>query len=205
MAPLHKRRQSPLTAINRSCESHVYPCARTSYFGFANVTTLQLTQHLLATYGRITAHSLHENDILFRKAMDPGLPFESFITQIDEAVEYANAGETPYNAAQIVANAYNNAFQTGLFPDVCREWRRRPSVEHTWSNFKTDFAEARRDHRLVTNSAQAQSYHGHGAANSVTENFFMDTADAFTNLATATTALHGYCRCLYQFGHSHHC
>jgi hypothetical protein len=27
--------------------------------GFANVTTLSLFQHLLITYGRITAHSLH--------------------------------------------------------------------------------------------------------------------------------------------------
>jgi hypothetical protein len=119
--------------------------------------------------------------------MDSGLPFESFVTQIDEAVGYANAGETPYAAAQIVANAYNNVFQTGLFPDACREWRRRPNVEHIWLNFKTDFAEAHRDNRLATSSTQAQGYHGHGA-NSVTENFFTDTADAFANLATATTA-----------------
>jgi hypothetical protein len=75
------------------------------HIGFANVTTLLLAQHLLATYGRITAHSHHENDILFRKAVDPGLPFKRFITQIDEAVKYANAGKTPYTAAQIVASA----------------------------------------------------------------------------------------------------
>jgi hypothetical protein len=39
----------------------------------------------------------------------------------------------------------------------------------------------------VTSSTQAQGYHGHGATNSVTENFFTDTANAFANLATATT------------------
>ena len=155
------------------------------HIGFANVTTLQLLQHLLTTYGRITAHPLHENDTFFRKAMDISLPFEAFVTQIDEAVEYASAGETPYTAAQIVANSYNLVFQTGLFPEACREWRKRPPAEHTWLNFKTDFAEAHRDYRLSVSSTQAQGYHG---ANAITENFLSDTADAFANLATATTA-----------------
>jgi hypothetical protein len=87
------------------------------HIGFTNISTLQLIQHLLTIYGRITAHSLHENDVFFCKAMDPALPFKAFVMQIDEAVEYANAGETPYTAAQIVANSYNLIFQTGLFPD----------------------------------------------------------------------------------------
>jgi hypothetical protein len=56
--------------------------------------------------------------------MDISLPFEAFVKQIDEAVKYTNAGETPYTAAQIVANSYHLVFQTGLFPEACREWRR---------------------------------------------------------------------------------
>jgi hypothetical protein len=144
------------------------------HIGFTNISTLQLIQHLLTTYGRITAHSLHENDVLFRKAMDPGLPFEAFIMKIDRAVEYADAGETPYTAAQIVVNSYNLIFQTGLFPDACRKWCRQPPTEHTWLNFKTDFAEAHRDLCLTTSSTQAQGYHG---ANSATKNFFTDTAE----------------------------
>ncbi len=50
------------------------------HIGFANVSTLHLVQHLLTTYGRITARSLHKNDTLFQKAMDPALPFEAFVT-----------------------------------------------------------------------------------------------------------------------------
>jgi hypothetical protein len=93
------------------------------HIGFANITKLRLLQHFLTTYGCITAHSLHENDTLFRKAMNISLPFEAFVTQIDKAVECANAGETPYTAAQIVANSYNLVFQTSLFPEARRKWR----------------------------------------------------------------------------------
>jgi hypothetical protein len=155
------------------------------HIGFANVTTLMLLQHLLATYGRITKHALNTNDIAFKGPLDPAQPFETFITQIEDTTEYAAAGNTPYSAAQVIANAYTLVFNTGLFPDACREWRRRPIPEKIWSNFKTHFSEAHHGYRLTQSTAQTAGYH---TANNVMNDFVSDTANAFANLATTTAS-----------------
>ena len=155
------------------------------HIGFANATTLLLIQHLLATYGHITEHALLTNDTTFRHPMDPAQPFETFITQIEDTTEYAAAGNTPYTAPQVIANAYTLVYNTGLFPEACREWRRRPAGEKIWTNFKTHFSEAHNDYRLTQNTAQTAGYH---SANNAMEGFVSDTADAFANLATATAS-----------------
>jgi hypothetical protein len=155
------------------------------HIGFANVTTLMLLQHLLTTYGRITEHALHTNDSVFKSSMDPSQPFETFISQIEDTTEYAAAGNTPYTAAQVIANAYTIVYNTGLFADASREWRRRPLVDKTWPNFKIHFAEAHNDYRLTQTTAQAAGYH---SANNVMDDFVSETADAFANLATATAS-----------------
>ncbi len=51
------------------------------HIGFANVTTLMLIQHLLASYGQITEHALQANDSLFKGPMDPSQPFELSLYQ----------------------------------------------------------------------------------------------------------------------------
>ena len=100
--------------------------------GFANVTTLDLLNHLFFTYGRITPCDLEENDKRFKKQWDTNQPFETLIDQIEDAIDFASAGQTPYSASQIVANAYNLVFNTGLYPEACRELRRRAPATQTW-------------------------------------------------------------------------
>jgi hypothetical protein len=92
--------------------------------GFANVTTLALIQHLLRVHGRITAHDLEENFPRFKKPWDPNAPFENLIEQMDDAVDFANAGGIPISAPQLINTAYTLLFNTGAFADACREWRR---------------------------------------------------------------------------------
>ena len=154
--------------------------------GFANATTLDLLTHLFFTYGRITPHDLEENDKRFKKQWDANMPFETLVEQIDDAVDYAQAGQSPYSPTQIVSNAYNLVYNTGLFPDACREWRRRPAAEHTWDNFKTDFSMAHTDLRNQRQTSQQSGYNQ--AAHNMMELFAAETADAFANLATAAAA-----------------
>ena len=153
--------------------------------GFANVTTLQLLTHLLTTYGRITPYQLEENDKRFKKPFDPNQPFETLVEQIDDATDYAIAGGSPYTVSQIVSNAYNLVFNTGMFPEACREWRLKPEADKTWETFKTDFAVAHIDLRNLRHTSQTGGYQ---QANQLMEVFATETADAFLNLATATAA-----------------
>jgi hypothetical protein len=153
--------------------------------GFANVTARQLIQHLLTTYGNITPTDLALNDGKFRTAYDPAQTIEALFSQLEDAMDYADAGSNPYSTAQVVTNAYSLMFSTGLLPEACREWRRKPGIDKTWANFKTDFAEAHHDLRLAQGTTQEGGYHG---ANNAMDSFVNNTADAFANLATATAS-----------------
>ena len=77
-------------------------------------------------------------------------------------------------------------FSTGVFADACREWRRRPAAEHTWDTFKTHFALAHEDNRLIQqHTTQGGGFH---QANNAMDAFVTETAGAFANLATAAAS-----------------
>ena len=153
--------------------------------GFSAQTTRNLIEHLLTSYGNITPNDLASNDAIFRKAYDPNQPIETFYSQIEDAMDYADAGRSAYTAAQVVTNAYSLIFSTGMFPESCREWRRKIEADKTWARFKIHFTEAHQDWRLSQGTTQTAGYHG---ANNAMDSFVNDTADAFANLATATAS-----------------
>jgi hypothetical protein len=109
----------------------------------------------------------------------------TFVTQIEDTIEYAAAGQTPYMAPRVIANAYTLVYNTGLFPDACREWRHHPAAKKNWTTFKIHFSKAHNDYRLTQNTAQTSGYH---TANNVMEGFVNDTANALANLATVTAS-----------------
>jgi hypothetical protein len=158
---------------------------RNTHTGYAQVTVMQLLDHLYTTYGRMTPMALQDNDIRFRQAYNPAEPFELLIQQIEDAMSFAAAGNQAYTAEQVVSNAYYLIHSTGMFIDACREWRRRTTVTKTWANFKTDFAQAHTELGEMNHTSQAAGYHN---ANNAVANFVNDTGDALANLATATAA-----------------
>jgi hypothetical protein len=153
---------------------------QTKYIGYLTVTTLQILDHLYNQYARISAADLQNNDVSFKSAYDPNLPIESLFDQIENAVDFAAAGNTPYSPAQVVATAYQLIFATGMFLDDCKLWKRQPEAYKTWDHFKRDFTLSHREFR-ESNVTSAGA--GYQTANSV---YQQDTVDAIANLATAT-------------------
>jgi hypothetical protein len=152
---------------------------------FSNVTTQQIIAHLYRTYANITANDLEENDKRFRAPFDPNQPFETIISQIDDATDFAIAGETPYTNEQIVSNAYNLVYNTGMFETACREWRRLPAADKTWTRFQQDFSQAHTDYR----NQRHLSSKGAGFANQAFEQFCHEATDSLRqHLANATTS-----------------
>jgi hypothetical protein len=96
-------------------------------------------------------------------------------------MDFADAGSSPYTAAQVATNAYSIILTTGLFPEACRDWRPRAAADKTWAMFKADFAEAHQDLHLAQGTAQEGGYHG---TNNTMDSFINETAGAFANLAT---------------------
>ena len=162
--------------------------------GFANITTRHMLQHLYRSYGRINPAALLANDSTMKTAYDPNQPIEGFIDQIEDCVAFADAGLAPYTVPQIISTAYTLMFNTSMFPDACRVWRRRALIDQTWANFKLDFIEAHQEYRdCQATSTQAGYHSAHSAleieqANAAFEAIQTETALALANLATATAS-----------------
>ena len=158
--------------INALCDRHV---------GYANVSTLNLLTHLYNTYGKITEVDLNRNQELMSEAFDPNLPIESFFRRIEECVEFAAAGNTPFSPQQVVTQAFYNIQRSGLFTDDVREWRRLPQPVKRWERFKTHFARAYHELKEATSTTKTAGYTGNNAMQG-------DPLQALNNLANATAA-----------------
>lgn len=154
---------------------------RAAHIGFNNTTLQDLLQNLFTAYGGVKPKDLANNNTKMNAPWDAALPFETVIEQIEDAIEYADAGNQPYTAVQILNTAYNLVFNTGLFFDDIKAWNRRPDAEKTWDNFKTHFLEAYQMNQEQQNTMQA----GFHAANAAQENMWNETAEALANLASA--------------------
>jgi hypothetical protein len=161
-----------------------YRTLRNRITGFANTTTRQLLEHLYRTYGNITPADLIENDTRMKTSYDPSQPIEVLYDQIEDAVELADAANAGYTTAQIIAIAYNCLFQTGLYAEACRDWRRRADADKTWPQLKTDFALAHQELRESQVTSQGAGYHGANLAYEMQQ----ETNEALANLATATAS-----------------
>ena len=174
---------------------------RNRHTGYAAVSPYQLVTHLYRTYGQITPMDIDANDEKFKRPFDPAQPFETLIQQIEDAQEYADAGGNAYSAAQIVANAYSIMFRTGMFPDACRDWRKKTAATKTWQAFKDDFTVAYNDYATQRSTTQSAGFHN---ANNAMEAFATETAEAFANLATAAAADRNMLSSLQATNHTLH-
>ena len=136
---------------------------RHKYIGYGKTTTCALLDHLYTTYTKISASALQDNDTRLRAPYDSNQPFETLIDQVENAVDYASAGDTPYTPSQVVAITFQLLFQTRIFNDDCKLWRRQPANDKTWTRFKEFFAtshqEWRESHTTIAGAVFQSSNH----------------------------------------------
>jgi hypothetical protein len=137
----------------------------------------------------MSAADLQENDASLKSAYDPNLPIETLFDQVEDAVDFAAAGLTPYSPAQVVATAYQLIYATGMFVDDAKVWKRRTTEYKTWEHFKRDFAISHREFREAKVTSTGAGYQSANAASPLepaNAAYQHDTAHAIANLATAT-------------------
>jgi hypothetical protein len=83
---------------------------------------------------------------------------------------------------------YAKIFATGHFMSACRRWNEKHTIEKTWTQFKSHFAAAHRQHKQMQGeSAATAGYHSANAAVIHSEYPMAEaTFGALANLATAT-------------------
>jgi hypothetical protein len=99
--------------------------------GFANTTARDMIDHLFRSYGSITAVDPEHNWENMRKAWDPQQPVESLFKNIQDCVDYAEAGGITISEAQKFQTVYAKIFATGIFHGACRRWNDKLPAEQT--------------------------------------------------------------------------
>jgi hypothetical protein len=156
--------------------------------GYANTTARDMLYHLLETYGNITAVNLEINFENMRRAWDPQQPVESLFKQTQDCADYSEAGGVLIVHPQQINLGYANIFATGHFMSACRRWNEKHTIEKTWTQFKSHFAAAHRQHKQMQGeSAATAGYHSANVAVTHNEDQMVKaTIGALSNLATAT-------------------
>ena len=150
--------------------------------GYSNVTTKQVLNHLNDCYGQLTPHDLKINDNEMNQPYNTTPLIEYLYKQIGQARDVAISTNAPYNEAQILNVAYNLVFNTHVFLEICREWRRLPLARKTCERFKTIFTEAHKDYMMLQNEGQ---HRFHTANATESEDHTHTTAEALANLVSA--------------------
>jgi hypothetical protein len=91
---------------------------------------------LKQTYGFINPTQMAENYNKMTAPIKFQDPIETLFKQIEDGVNYANAGMQPYMDAQYDNIAFLLILNTGAIPDACRDWQRRTPVNITWADFR---------------------------------------------------------------------
>jgi hypothetical protein len=158
--------------------------------GYANVSARYMLDHLFETYGNITAVDLEINFEHMRRAWDPQQPVESLFKQILDCADYSEEGGVLIGHPKQIKVGYAKIFATGHFMSACRRWNEKHTIEKTWTQFKSHFAAAHRQHKQMQGeSAATAGYHSANAAATHNEDHMAEaTIGALANLATATAA-----------------
>ena len=154
---------------------------KNNHTGFNNVTVLQVLQHLCSTYGNITQLELIENEERMKTPWNQNEPLETVFHHIEEAVELAQHGNSPFTNNQVVNIAYCIMAQAKLFKEACKEWKKTTAELKTWPNFKKLFFEAyvewREDNKCTP-----------GECNRGIANYARDTAEALQSMLQVNPA-----------------
>jgi hypothetical protein len=158
--------------------------------GYANILARDMSEHLFETYGNITAVDLEIHFEHMRRAWDPQQPVETLFKQIQDCADYSEAGGVLIGHPQQINVGYATIFATGHFMSACCRWNEKHTIEKTWTQFKSHFSAAHRQHKQMQGeSAATAGYHSANAAVTHNEDHMAEaTIGALANLATSTAA-----------------
>ena len=87
------------------------------------------------TYGTLKGYEVQENNEMMNQPITAETLFEGFIEQIEVLVD-AVATQVPYTPKTNVSIDSTLVEKSGLYYDGAKEWRRKPTIDENWDNFK---------------------------------------------------------------------
>jgi hypothetical protein len=114
--------------------------------GYALVTTCQLLQHLVTTYGTLTQRDLTKNSEKLHTPWNPDTPLEMMFNNVKDCRQTAAAGNDPITKSTAVQAMVQNLKNSGLFSKAIDLWEDKPEADQTLANFRLHFHKANKQH-----------------------------------------------------------
>jgi hypothetical protein len=135
--------------------------------GLSTVPIQQILEHLYKNHGKLNSSDIAEAKKVAAEPWDPTLPVQTLFNRIKKSSDLLTHAEEPLTDKQTLRIAYDAVLKTGLFSKSLKEWRRKPTADQTWSNFKAFMAKEYQDY-LEDESAEDGIYGANGAAHNET-------------------------------------
>ena len=119
------------------------------YTKFLAVTFFDLLEHLLERYGKITTTDLKYNNQRINEPIDSSLTINKHFEKIDDCIQFADDGKTPYTATQFIYKAHHMILASIMYLDACKEWWKNTATNQTWIGTKKFFADEYHDLNLT--------------------------------------------------------
>jgi hypothetical protein len=124
------------TSVQQALKKQIISLFEQMYFdllnenmvGYANISAIDMLDHLFKTYGNITAVNLKINFEHMRQAWDPQHPVESLFNQIKDCAYYSESGVVIIGHPQQINVGYAKIFATGHFMSACRRWNEKHTI-----------------------------------------------------------------------------
>jgi hypothetical protein len=136
-------------------------------FGYADVTIIEILQHLRTTYGTLTANDLETNRNKLTEPWNPDEPFENIWKRIKIIRAVAIAGNEPLSDSVTIELTLVSLDKAGVYDHAITTWHDKPEIEQTWDIFIAHFNKQEKQ-RLKKLTAKAAGYHGANQATIVT-------------------------------------
>jgi hypothetical protein len=154
---------------------------------YVNETAISRITHLKECYAFISPIELVANYERMCQTYGPSRPIGDLVKQMQDGQAYAQAGQQPYGKKHIINIAYALVFNTGVYRDACKEWKKYDILEKTWENFKAHFTTEHRLYRKQTQTSQATGYQSaNHAQQNMQDALLVEQSEALVMLATAS-------------------
>jgi hypothetical protein len=138
-------------------------------FGYADVTIIEILQHLRTTYGLLTANDLEVNRNQLTEPWNPDEPFENIWKQIKIIRAVAIAGNEAISDQVTIELTLMALDKAGVYDHAITIWHDKPDAEQTWDIFIAHFNKQEKQ-RIKKLTAKAAGYHGANQATLIPPN-----------------------------------
>jgi hypothetical protein len=131
--------------------------------GYALVTTNQILEHLMATYGTISDYEASTNSAALTRAWDPNTSIESLWNHIRKVRHIATHAHAPIADIEVIRAAITIFENTGHFSSTITSWYEKEEAAKTYDALRIHFGKADKERRRKLD-AKTAGFHSAAAA-----------------------------------------